>query len=334
MTRPHGSSGVPELPVADADIELMLDVLTDEATPEQEAEFDRRYVHDDAFHMVAAHVVAIWCAPVDWAQVAADARAEMRAGARGRRGRGGHDAGEPGTGRFVATLFGMGAGTLAVAILLTMFVGYGGIMAVNSWLFKPDTSMIVGTRPVHQPPGSVARPPAPLPKGTLPVMGRPSTNLITTLNAKGRALTTGSAFEDVLGFPDSTRIVVRAGSSMRYATDPNGITGAAIELVSGELSILVPPGSAVQVVSRAGVANLWVGAYAVRCAGPPDGCDELNVSVARGKAELRADRTNDVIVTLQGGAFGRAVRDQAAVTVSAGAARGFPIVDPGFARLP
>jgi hypothetical protein len=173
---------------------------------------------------------------------------------------------------------------------------------------------------------------APQSEGPLqsPPSTRPSTVSRGILDLGGTTVTSDSTESKTIDLPTGTRVLVRPGTTVRHSALPGLSRGGVIE-VKGEAAIEVTREQLVlEVISRAGRAMLYPGSHAVRCV---DACVALEVTVARGFARIRADRTDEPAKTLSAGQWGRSFRDSATV-VDAAAARAFPLSDSTLRKAP
>jgi hypothetical protein len=311
----------------DNDLLLTGDCILGHASAEQEAEFERRYVEDDAFHQKVAPLVAALLAPVNYEQLVAQANT------------GGHQT--PAHSRYSAIpwparsrfsglneyLF-AGACVMAAASLI---IGGAWVYTVFSLTAPTPPATVVAVRPVQK--SQPAAAPALASDGRSiaaaaeqPVRRRSGVYL-QFLDLSGDSVRADSSADKVVETAEGTRVLVRRGSAFRHTSLP-GASGIRTLEVKGEIAIEVG-GSAVmyEVVSRAGVVTLMSGSYALRCVAA---CDALEVSVGTGMALLHPDRVGAPRVQLLAGQHGRAFRDSAAVMVPADAAVKFPAPDSAF----
>jgi ferric-dicitrate binding protein FerR (iron transport regulator) len=145
-----------------------------------------------------------------------------------------------------------------------------------------------------------------------------------SLDDKSTRVATDSAQTQVVELAGGSRVQLRGGSMIRHGAMPKGSIGLTVEL-SGEMAIEVSAKDLlVQVISRAGMASLSPGSYALRCAAE---CAALEVTVARGLAILSNDQVNSPKLIVKADERGRAPKQGSPMTVSAADAARFPMPD-------
>jgi hypothetical protein len=315
----------------DEDLLFTGDCILGHATPEQEAEFERRYVEDDAFHEKVAPLVAALLAPVNWKRLIEEANAgESQASDRSRYAQVPTPARKR-FGGFDEILY-IGVRVMAAASLLI-----AGVWVYASFAYTKPTppATVIAVRPVQK--SSPPAAPAVAPRLALvtPSTGAPAEQPVRRrsgiyfqfLDLSGDSVRADSSADIVVETEGGSRVLVRRGSAFRHTAMPGSARLRALE-VKGEIAIEVGGETLMyQVVSRAGVVMLMPGSYALRCVAS---CAALEVSVGSGMAVLNADRTESPGVPLVAGQHGRAFRDSASVIVPAHMAARFPVPDNTF----
>lgn len=328
----------------DDDVNLALDWLNGHVPPADEPALFDRYASDQAF----AEIVDTWQAILEIPELpavlaAALAREDAREGAQedGRQPTNRDAVGESPWRRRTRRVFEMvntAGAVYAAATVISLGIGYWALDEMTT----PPTDIVVTTIPHRAPSAPVAGQqgtpqgapqgaPTVVPQAVRPDSLRKSGAIFSVLDSRGVEIRADSGDDRMMDLPTGSRILVRAGSSVRYAPTPGRATGGNLE-VRGEAAIHVSRRQLhLEVVSRAGVAQLLPGSYAVRCV---DRCAWLEVAVDTGVASLSADWRNAGSVMVRAGQFGWAPRDGEAALVPADSARAFPRVEPSFRRLP
>lgn len=309
----------------DDDVILALDWVNGHVGAEQDAALDRRYLADAAF----AEQVDVWLEALAVPELPAILD-EVNA----------QDAGKASTPRDVASespwrrrtwrifeVLNATATAYAVASLVSVGIGYWALERMTS---APE-GIVVTTVPhrVASPPraGAQGTPQAAVPGDST----RASAVVLAALDLGGAEFRADSGADKLVELPTGSRILVRSGSTVRYAPTPGRVTGGNVE-VRGEAAIHVSRRQLfVLVVSRAGVAQLLPGSYALRCVGR---CATLDVTVDTGSANLTVDRRGATGLSVRTGQFGQAPRDGEPSLVSPELAGAFPAIEPSFRRLP
>jgi hypothetical protein len=315
----------------DEDLLLTGDCILGHASAEHEAEFERRYVEDEAFYHKVAPLVAALIAPVNYTQLIAEADAGVHEPQAQSRYSANPSFARKRFGGFNEYLY-AGVWVMAAASLLII-----GTWVYASFALTEPTppATVIAVRPVQksQPPAAPTPPPAaaPVPFPSAAAVEQPirrrSGVYLQFLDLSGDSVRADSTADKVVETEDGARVLVRRGSAFRHTAMPGSSRMRALE-VKGELAIEVGGETLMyQVVSRAGVVWLMSGSYALRCVAS---CAALEVSVGSGMAILYSDRAGSPGVQLLAGQYGRAFRDSASVVVPPDAAGNFPALDSAF----
>lgn len=292
-----GGSGA-DLPatVLDSDLVLLTAFLDRSATPDEQAEFERRYVEDDAFYEKVEPVLGAWTAPVHWRGIVEEIDAKEREAIRKSEAR------QTFYGR-IHTMLHHTSLAYAAGIIVSLGVGY---WAINE-LSDPGASQVT-TISVPQAQGQQG--------------ARPADVSRTLMDLGSTVVTADSTKATIADFPGGSRILFTPGSGGRYRATGAGLRGVTLEL-KGEATVEVTRAELImRVISRAGSATLVPGRYALRCVGA---CAALEVTVAEGSAHLSEDRSGGERLTVPAGGWGRAFRDGAPTRVPADSAKRFPV---------
>jgi hypothetical protein len=326
----------------DEDLLFIVEVLQEHATPEQVAEYERRYLEDDAFRLKAGPLVEFWLLDLDLDEITGDVqegsapvavpnvestptqRPSVAAAAKA-------PAGNAKTGkgssmkdlRYIALrvlLFGALAFAAYVAYQFAMFFRAtpDGVIAVMR--VSPKASAV--------PAAATERPAGGLPPSAGPEPARYSSAILMILDASGANVSTSPTEMKVVEMRGGSRLTLRPGSTIRHGKLPGLPFGVIVEL-DGEMTVDVTSGDEiVDVSSKAGSAMLGPGSYALRCVRV---CAALEVTVGRGSATLKPDLLNGpASLELKDGQWGRAYRDAAPDSVPALAAKDFPLPRSNF----
>jgi hypothetical protein len=283
----------------DEDVGFVTDFLARELSPERDAEFQKRFVEDEAFAAKVGPYIKLWTMPVSFRKLLEEAEAEDATKTQSATQRGAGTVAEKKPGRVsepARRWVVWPRGTPARAVV---GVGLGLAMAGASF---------VAVRVMSNRSGRVV----------LPGPGGAPTN-----GVEGNLLRIpfiGTA--RTVRLSDSTFVHQKAGSRFIKIDPPTD--SARFAAFQGEAYIEVGAGEKMLVIgTSSGVVKLRPGAYAVRCcvAGSPD----LYITVGRGQATLRGG-DGTAPVTIGAGEFGHMVSGQAPERTVGGA--GYPALEP------